>query len=61
MGLAVGNLASARNCAALPVGLLAFVVAFAHVRDLLVRAKHLFIAARVGISRNLLDNQLKFR
>jgi hypothetical protein len=38
-----------------------FLVAFAHVRDLLVRAKHLFIVARVGISSNLLDDQLKFR
>src|SRR6516164_5067950 len=42
-GLAVGG---ARNCAALPVSLLRFSVALARVPDLLVCAKHLFVAAR---------------
>ena len=41
-----------RNCAALPVGLRRFLVAPVPVRDLLLRAKDLFIAAIVaGIHR----------
>src|SRR5262245_40899775 len=43
-GLAVGG---ARNCAALPVSLLRLSVALARVPDLLVCAKHLFVAARL--------------
>src|SRR6516164_1884744 len=48
----VHEVASARNCAALPVGLRRFLVAPVPVRDLLLRAKDLFIAAIVaGIHR----------